>query len=169
MKQLALDLAMASPEPGHKAAFPFNSTMFFDAEYGWVSLAGEEQKRYSQLIDHLCDDMDGALSRAAIANLVQGALLKAIDIRKADRGLSHDERASRAVDEVARALASPVVKWVSCTPILGIEPPSEPWPLGDLTLIDINGDEGQQLLRQADRITDSTTNTAAERTTTGTR
>lgn len=165
LRRLALHLTEISPDASHPGGSMFTSTTFSNAEYGWVSLSGEEQDRYLRLIDQICDEMGDSMSRAFIKDLVHRALFKTLDIRKANQGKSSKVRANEAADEVAHVLSSPRTSWASCVPILGIDPPNESWPLGDVTLIDIESDRGKELLQAADRITDSTQHTDADKET----
>ena len=157
LKRLALDIANIVPGSAEPPVPFFRATTFYNAEYGWISLSGEQERIYREIIESLCRLTPGA-SEKFVKDLVDQALFKAADIKKSMQGVPVAARVASAVAEVGQALSAPCAKWVSCIPILGIKPPAEPWQLGDLTLIDIESNECQELLQRADYITDSTTN-----------
>jgi hypothetical protein len=140
------------------------SVAFANADYGVISFSGESGSRYTRIIQELGKTVVDTMSQNSVTKLVQIALFKTIDIRKQNQSVSVEDRAIRAANEVECALAADPIRWTNCIPVLGLKPPTTPWKLGEVTLINIAGPEGKEVLAHAEQITNSTKATAATKT-----
>jgi hypothetical protein len=162
LKAFAIELADMSGEyPDTQPFIP--STMFSAQDYGSLALSGDEADRYSRIVAGLLEKMGEKMSERSVSKLVQTALLKTIDPKGRDRASPVSARAEQAANEVQLALASPMLEWLTCVPILGLSPPRKAWKLNTVTIIDITRKEGKALLNAADSITDRTTNANDEK------
>lgn len=151
--QFIRDLAVAPSEPFTPPAPNDLWVSFSSSSLGWVWLNGPEAERYYKIIRQLgaATMKRPSLGRRWITSSLHKAILQAVDIVDAQKGVPLEARITAALKELKSTLEAPPIPWEIYLPIEGMAPPRRPFRVGDATFRRLSA-RGIRRLARADRV-----------------
>jgi len=132
----------------------FASEIFFSrGEDGILSLNGEEARHYVICLNEIVEEAthNDQISRKAVENLVQNAILAALDINERRKGISFNDRVEQAVEELRLSLRRNPVSTEVYFPIAGLSKEGLPFEFGNVVFREFDYDNVQQFQEVLDK------------------
>jgi hypothetical protein len=138
--------------------------MFSKGELGGLIMSGDDAVQYRRALDALCAAAGTQISRSAVEDHFQKAILRALDIHSLDGERDFRRRAAREAQLLRDALSATPVAWTVMFPVPALAVVGKPIRIGRARLIPATKGRLAHLLKKvADKIRENEVHSAAEK------
>jgi len=128
--------------------------LFGQKDEGWVLLSNDEALEYRQCLNELSSSIEDRYSRKAVEQLMQTAILKALDIKKQRTKIPFEKRLESAIKELQNTLKAKPTTWTVHLRVEGLAPAGLPKKFGKVEFYFADEARIKQLIQDINTVID---------------